>query len=351
MSFAGLVTALLLSAVSVWAAGGKDRAKAGDRDYGKLVIGFQQGGSSTLPMLALEQGYFEKSGVHTEFIPFSNSGDGLAALDTGKIDVGVSFGTSAPITQSANGAKLVIIAGNLTGGHPIITKAENAGQYKDIYGFKGKVVGTPRLFTPDVVWRGALYEAGIKPGQDLEVVEFKRPVDVLEAVKSGKVDVGIGSSSITYQAREAGLAIPLFSNDLKPNHPCCRIVTSQNVLKNKRPALVAFIKGLLLSEQKFRQDPEAAVIANINQQNFSEPLARELALEPHQQFFVDPNTKAIVDMFNYMKEIGYLDPAITLDPYSLIDTSLYVEALEQLKQEAPSPYWDELTARFADWNS
>jgi hypothetical protein len=83
----------------------------------------------------------------------------------------------------------------------------------------------------------------------------------------------------------------------------------------------------------------------------SEEVARQFALEPHNDFSTDPNTHAVVDMFEYMKQIEYLDAKITLDPYSLIDTSLYIEALNQLKLEDPSPYWDGLIARFEKWNT
>jgi NitT/TauT family transport system substrate-binding protein len=321
------------------------------KSVGKLLIGFSPGASSTLPILALEQDYYAKNGVDIEFVSFSNTADGLAALQLGKVDVGVSFGTAAPLTFVTNGAKFVIIAGNQTAGHPVITKPENANKYTDINSFRGKVVGTPRLYTSDVVWRGALYNAGIDPEKDLTIVDFKRPVDVLEAVKSGKVDVGIGATSITARAYEAGLATPLFSNDIMPDHPCCRVVTTQEVLAANRPALVAFIQALLQAELKFKDDPESAVVANVHQQEMTESYARETSLEPHVKFFIDPNTKAIVSMFEYMKDTEYLDPSLTLDPHSIIDTSLYRDALKEIEKKAPSPYWADLNKRFVEWNS
>ncbi|MDR3302166.1 MAG: ABC transporter substrate-binding protein [Spirochaetaceae bacterium] len=345
--FVFLMTAALLLAVI--GCSKKDAAKSGI--LGKIVAGFQPSSSTTLPMLAVEEGYFKDAGVDAELVSFSNTADGLAALELGKLDVGVSFGTSAPLALAVNGAKLVIIAGNQTGSHPIFTKAENAGKYKDIYGFKGKIVGSPRLYTPDVVFRGALFEAGIEPGRDLEIIEFKRPVDVLEAVKSGKVDVGIGPNGLVVQIREAGLATPLYTTDLFPRHPCCRIVTTQAAIKDKRAALVAFLKGMLLAERKFVEDPESGVRANIKQQNFTEQNARDITFSPHAEYSLDPNTNAVVKMFNQMKSIDYLDPSTTVDPYALIDTSLYVEALEALKQEAPSPYWNTLSTLFAEQNT
>ncbi len=313
-----------------------------------LRVGYQQGGSSTLPMLAENEGYFKQAGSNPEFILFTNSSDGLNALNVGKLDIGVSFGTSAPLTYRAKGSKIVIIGGNLSGGHPIITKAGRGGEFKTIQDFKGKVVGTPRIFTSDVVFRGAFQAAGLDLEKDLTLIEFKRPVDVLEAVKSGKVDIGIGATNILGQAKAAGLDIPLWSNDLFTNHPCCRIVTTEDVLHSRRADLVNFLKGELLAEKKFSEDPEAAVRAGIIQQKFSEQLARDLVLEPHQRLVVDPDRKNVTRMWNYMKEIGYAKTDIDLD--KAIDTTLYHDALVQLSKEQPSPFWETLIERYKEQN-
>lgn len=314
-----------------------------------LRVGYQQGGSSTLPMIALNEKYFDHSGVQTDFVLFTNSSDGLNALNAGKLDIGVSFGTGGPLTFVSKGSKFVIIGGNLAGGHPIITKPEHAEEYKSIADFKGKTVGTPRVFTSDVVFRGALFEAGIDPEKDLTIVEFKRPVDVLEAVKSGKVDVGIGATNIIGQSVQAGLASPLWSNDLWPNHPCCRIVVTEDALRKYRPELVKFLKAELLAEKKFVDDPQSGVRADVEQQKFGEKLASDLVLNPHLQFSVDPNRKGVEAMWAHMKKIGYADG----DPdfSKVIDTTLYYEALQELRKEQPDePFWEKLEQRYKDQN-
>jgi NitT/TauT family transport system substrate-binding protein len=320
-------------------------AGAGD----DLRIGYGVGGSSSvIPLLAVEEKLDDKVGSHPEYIAFLSSADGLNALNAGKIDVGISFGTCAPLTFITQGAKFVIVAGNIAGGHPVITKPEAAEQFTSIEGFRGKVVGSPRLYTSDVVWRGAMYKAGIDIGKDLTLIEFRRPLDVFEAVKTGKIDVGIGASNLTANARKSNLAIPLFSNDLFPHHPCCRIVTTEEVIRNKRPELVRYIKGLLLAEQRYREDPESAVRSNIRQQNLDEDIARELALEPHQEYAIDPNTRGVVEMWEYMQSCKYVDS--DLNPRDSIDTSLYRQALAELTSEYPSPFWEELAVRFKEWN-
>ena len=166
------------------------------------------------------------------------------------------------------------------------------------------------------------------PEKDLTIVEFKRPVDVLEAVKSGKVDVGIGATNIIGQSVQAGLASPLWSNDLWPNHPCCRIVVTEDALQKYRPELVKFLKAELLAEKKFVDDPQSGVRADVEQQKFGEKLASDLVLNPHLQFSVDPP-----------------------DFSKVIDTTLYLEALQELRKEQPNePFWEKLEQRYKDQN-
>ena len=313
-----------------------------------LRIGYQQGGSSTLPMIARENYYFEQTGVKTDFTVFTSSSDGLNALNAEKLDLGVSFGTCAPLTFASKGSKFVIIGGNLSGGHPVMVKKENAHKYKSIRDFKGKTVGTPRIFTSDVVFRGALFEAGIDPEKDLTIVEFKRPIDVLEAVKSGKVEVGIGVTNTIGRALQAGLALPLWSNDFFPNHPCCRIVATEEAVRTKRPELVKFLKAELLAEKKFSEDPESGVRADVSQQKFSEQLARDLVLEPHSSLSVDPNRKGVEEMWKHMKHIGYAKGEVDLG--KVIDTTLYYDALQQLRRESPDPFWEKLEQRYKEQN-
>ncbi|MDR1535707.1 MAG: ABC transporter substrate-binding protein [Planctomycetota bacterium] len=315
---------------------------------GELVVGRGQG-ASTIPMVAKDSGYLADEGINPDIIPFLSSADGLNALNVGKIDVGLDYGTCAPLIYVTEGADFVIIAGTLSGGHPIIAKKENAAVYKDIKGFRGKTAGTPRLYTADVVWRGALKREGLEIGRDVKLIEFKRPPDVVEAVNTGKIDVGIVSSGqVALIEKSPGLAIVLWSNDLFPDHPCCRIVTTREVLKNRRPELVKFIKALLRAEKKFTADPETGVTAVKNQLGMDDDLVRSLVLEPHSKLAVDPNTKAVVEMWNYMNDIGFIKS--DLDPRTLIDTSLYRQALDEVKKEYPDPFWDVLEARFQAQN-
>ena len=76
--------------------------------------------------------------------------------------------------------------------------------------------------------------------------------------------------------------------------------------------------------------------------------ARDLVLEPHIQLSVDPNRPGVEAMWRHMKQIGYAEGEIDLG--RAIDTSLYRDALEQLRREQPDPFWEQLERRFREQN-
>jgi len=311
-----------------------------------LKIGYAPGGGSVMTFIAKDKGFFKEEGIDAELVPFSNSADGLNALNAGKIDIGVSFGTGGPLIFITKGADFVIIGGHLSGGHPVLTKPENAGKYKTIADFKGKTVATPRLYTADIVWRGALIKAGIDPEKDLTIIDMKKPQDVLEAVKAGKVDIGIGTSALYVKAQKAGLAMPFWSNDFFPNHPCCRIVTPRRNVAERPEVVKSFLKAIIRAERVLKETPDVAVDVNKRFLELDEEQARAFTLEPHQIVEADPNAKAVKALWEDMKATGYVASSIDIDKY--IDTAPYWKALEELKAKEPAPFYEQLEKRYKE---
>lgn len=314
-----------------------------------LKVGYSAGGGSILSFLAQDQKLFEKEGIDVELVPFSSSADGLNALNSGKIDVGVSFGTAGPLTFITKGSDFSIIGGQLSGGHPVIALPAKIGQFKTIQDFKGKTVATPRIYTADIVWRGALKRAGIDPNKDVKIVELKTPSAVLEAVKSGKVDVGIGAASILVKAKEAGVAIVGWSNDYFPQHPCCRIVVRGKAVKENPENYRAFLRAILQAEKIKEKNPELAVDVNKRYLNIDEAMAREYTLDPHQEAHADPNRKGVNQMWHDMKSIDYVQSDLDVNRY--INVELYRDALKELLRRNPKDkFYLEAKKRFDHQN-
>lgn len=311
----------------------------------KLVVGYTPQ-AAVLTEIAQEQEYFKQEGVEVEFVEFTSSTDAYAALSSGKIDVGVSFGTAGPLTVINNGADFVIIGGQLSGGHPVVARPETANKIKSIQDYRGMTIASPRLYTPDVVWRGAMYDAGIDLSKDVTVLEMKSPIAVVEAVKSNKADIGIANNVVYAQAKAAGLEVIGWSNDFYTDHVCCRIIAKQAAVEKDPDVYRAFLRALIRAEKVRKEQPEQVVKSVQKFVNTDYEATKALVLEPHQLYNADPNRKGILAMWEHMKRIGYLQEKVDITKH--INTELYRQALTELQKKNPqdSFYTKELEERY-----
>lgn len=314
-----------------------------------IRAGYLMANGAPLAFLAEDAGLFKKAGVNVELIPFASSPDGLNALNSGKIDVAVTFGTCAPLTFIGKGADFVIIGGHLTGGHSIAAKPSVAAKFKSIKDFRGLTVASPRMYTADIIFRGALAKAGLSIGNQVKVIEVKNGPASLEALKAGKVDAAVLVYGDNGSATRAGFKILRWSNDLFPNHPCCRLVAKRVTVHRRQKDLTAFLKAMIQAERIKDTDPKRFVSTWSKRQNIAFARSKEILLEPHILFSVDPNEKGVVRMWNYMKSIGYL--RTNVDIHRNINTALYKTALDDLTKQNPSDkFYHKLQARFKAQN-
>ncbi|GFN31425.1 ABC transporter substrate-binding protein [Paenibacillus xylaniclasticus] len=328
------------------------QASANQEQSYKLKVGYGQGFGSQLGFLAEYKGYFKEQNLEVEFVPFAVTADGLNALQTDKIDIGVSFGTAGPLTFISKGSEFSIIGGHLSGGTAIFAREEDKEQYKTIEGYRGKRIGTVRLYTGDIVLRTALSAAGIDWKKDVELTEFKSPSVLLEAIKSGKVDVGVGGINRA-AAAEAGVIPVTWTNDLLPDGVCCRIVANTDEVNDKSEAYKRFLKAIIKAEKIRFSDPEETVTASrpyLN--NLDDATIRDMVIEEHQWNYSDPNKKAIEEMWDSMVSIGYITDGKDTDIDQHINTTLYKQAVEELIEENPDDeFFKQVQERFIKQNT
>lgn len=343
-----------LLAASVLAACGDDKdvkTSSANEDF-EITVGLSQSAGGTLVDIAHQEGYFEDENVTVNRVGFANSADGLNALQAGKIDVGLTFGTAGPLTFIANGSDFSIIGGHLEGGHPIVTKKENAGQYTSMESYKGKKVGTIRIFTSDIVFRSALEDAGIDWENEVEIVEFKTGSILLEAVASGKVDVAVSANSFYAQAIDMGLEAVAWSNDLQEGHVCCRVVTRTELLSDQDgEGYKRFLKALIRAERIKNEDPQVAIDAAKEYMKVDDSVIETIVNDPHSNYSSDPSKKNVAAMWEQMKEIGYVENVDDIDVNDYVNIDLYERALTELIEEHPEDgYYKEQLTRFNEQN-
>lgn len=324
---------------------------AQEQDLETIKVGYNPGTGNILTFIAIEKGFDEEAGVKFELVEFSNSTDALTALNSQKIDVAVSFGTGAPLTFVTQGADFQIISGYVSGGMPIYGNPDI--DYTGLETFVGKTVAVPRMYTPDIVWRGAMMDAGYDLSTDVNIIEFKRPAEVLEAVKSGQADIGVGTNSTYLQSVEAGLETFAWTNDLwDPVNVCCRVVATTKDLEENPEKYKSFVKAFTRAEEVLVNEPDYAVEVNAQYLGIDEELAGVMLLETNQIIEADPKADGVRKMWDVMIELGLIEPG-DINVFDHINVEIYKGVIDELAEEYPDVefFTDELPARFAEYNS
>ncbi|MCK9305934.1 MAG: ABC transporter substrate-binding protein [Methanoculleus sp.] len=296
-----------------------------------LKIGYLPTNGHALQFIAQEQGYFEEQGLNVELFQFQNSAEGSNAIIAKKIDVG-GFGPS-PLVYAAKGSPVTIIGGLMAEGAGVIVLPEKADQFPNPASFAGKTVATVRMSSGDIHFRGALRSAGLDLQKDITIQEISSPAAVLDAVKAGKVDAGIVWTPFMEMAESQGLTVIAYTSEYYPKHPCCRIATLTENLETDRDTYVRMEKALIQAYRYSRTDPDGAVDDVIKYVKIDRDVLKDAMQNTNFYISPDPNLHGIVQTYDLLKSIGYIDTDIRIQDH--VDTSVYKQALDELASGNP----------------
>ncbi len=304
-----------------------------NKELKKIKIGYLASPGHVLYFVAKEKGYFKEEGLDAELFLFTNSGEGLNAIKAGKVDVG-SFGTAAPLTFISKGTEFTIFGGQQTEGHGIVALPEKAKELTSLESFKGKTVATVRLATGDVIFRGALKEAGIDWKTDLKINELDSPAAVLEAVKKGSVDAGIVWTPFIKLGEKQGLQIVKYSGDLVKMHTCCRQVALTSKIKED-PKYYEKFQAALIKAYKFYQENQDETVDIISKYaKVDKDIIKAETYSGHIHSIPDPDKDGVVKFWELINKSGYITSDLKIENY--VDTSIYKNALDNVLKEYPN---------------
>jgi NitT/TauT family transport system substrate-binding protein len=310
----------------------------------KLKVGYLPTSGHLLYFVAKEKGFFQQEGLDVDLARFTNSGEGLTAIKTGKLDAG-SFGTSAPLAFIAKGADFTIFGGQMGEGHGLIAKPEKAERFKDLKNFRGATIGAVRLATGDVVFRAALHEAGIDWKKDLTIREFDSPAAVMEGVKKGTLDAGLVWIPYFTLAEKQGLKVVKYSGDVIKGHTCCRQVALTTTLKARQPDFEHFLTALLKAYRFYLTDRNGTVDAVAKYVQIDKGDLLTDIYGGHLLVSPDPHRKSVLQFWEFMKKADYITSNESID--NRINTRLYANALSALQKSEPKEkIWKTLEKEF-----
>ncbi|MDR3130921.1 MAG: ABC transporter substrate-binding protein [Treponema sp.] len=344
---------LLLAAAFGLASCQKKSAAAGQQKLEKFnIIADPNLTSNPLAIIARERGYFQEEGLDPNFI-FLRDGR-TEALSTGKGDIYLQE-LIPPLVYASQGAPVKIIGGTLSGGNYVITRPENAQKYARLEDWKGARLGTVRLSTSEMVSRYALGNTSLDLSKDVSFHEIDNYVNIIEAVRKGQVDIGfIGGGPFRKSALDLGLVILFPMNRMSPNYLCCRLNAYTPSLQAKRGLFVNFLQAYLRAYRDFtdpvQRDGIVEMFAELTSQSpeFVIETIFDSELNGERSYNPDPDLSRVINVWDTLIATNYIQPG-GIDIKDVVDTTVYREALENIKQRYPGEIlFEELTAYYEE---
>lgn len=302
----------------------------------KMNIGYLPSPEHLLLYVAQEKGFFKEEGIDSKLFQFTNSAEGMNSILAGKIDVG-PFGVSAPLAFIAKGADAVVIGGANSGACALVTMPDRYEELKDIKNYKGKKIASVRLSTADVIFRGALMDAGIdwKKG-DATMIEMESPAATMEALKKGRVDAALIWTPYVAMAEDLGVKIAMYITDLYENNVCCRQAVLRANLKEHPELWENFMAALIKAYDFYQSNHEETIDITAKYVRVDKKyLEKETYAEDATMICSpDPMKSSVNKYWGIMQQTGFIETDIDINDH--IETAIYKTALDKLIAQNPA---------------
>jgi NitT/TauT family transport system substrate-binding protein len=308
-----------------------------------------------LSAIAKEEGYYEANGLDVEFVSLAAGSnlDQIAALVTGKLDASLSPGAIGTLVAIDMDQPVVVIGGTMSGSTSLFLRQGEESKFPDFTAanVEGKKIGVKRTSTGDIVFRGYLKEQGVDLSK-ISFIELDSAPSAIMALNKGEVDVAIagGGGSTRYTAIKTGLNLYKHIDDFSPNYVCCRILTTPELIKNKRDAFIAYLAGNIKAYKIYVTDHKKTLDVAIKYYNVDEErINSELYVIGGRSHHPDPGKKRLSDLYKKAASVEYVTGKGDLNSH--IDTSVYEDALNKVIAENPNDsFYQEMKAVFAQDN-
>jgi NitT/TauT family transport system substrate-binding protein len=303
----------------------------------KLTLGAIPFTSSGAMFLALEKGWFREEGVDLTLRKFNTAGQISVAVVSGDLDLGVTGLTAAFYNMGGKGAIKMIAAQSFE--HPgfedlgyIVTKEAWESGVRTIPDIVGKRLGNTVIgSTIHYSWLLAAKKYDFDPAK-VKMVQLQTLPNMAAAFKGGNLDAVIATANM-YQQMQADKIGHLIAwvGDVTP-WQLGALFGSPKVLKERRPAVVKFVRGYLRGcaayNAAFNQlDAAGKKVKGPNYDEYLDILSKVVG-QTHEQIalalpYIDAkgrlDVKDIGQQVSIWQEQGQLDKSLSAADF--IDTS------------------------------
>jgi NitT/TauT family transport system substrate-binding protein len=260
-SIASLIAAIGVTAAAVMFVGCVEE----EPKLTTINMGYQPSIHQLAAMVAAEKGWWEEDlspyGIEeVELFLFPSGPPEMTAMLAGDLDVAY-VGTAPPISAMYEGLDAKIVAGVQTQGSAIVIRPELVEEYErdGVLSLKGKKIATyPPGSIQYTVLSKWLRDNGLDPEEDVDIKAMS-PSDAVSAIGAKSVDVVFLPSPHPEIIEAEGTGkIVKWSGEIWPNHACCCLVASDELIKEHPDIVKQIIQTHINATEYLKEHPDEA---------------------------------------------------------------------------------------------
>jgi len=285
---------------------------------------------SVPPFVSFAKAQMLKQDIEIEDILMSSGSLSAQTLASGQVKIIVT--TSAVVPQfNLSGGDMVIVAGTI---NKLPYQIVARGEFKTAALLKGRRVAISR-FGSSSEWlvRLSLTKMGLDPDKDVTIVQIGGPGERLAALQNNAVQATLlGPPSSTMAVRTMGMVQLADLSEYDTTYPLQSVITTRAYVKENRPLVKRFLRGLGLAFNQYRERPQDGIAFQMKQFKLPNDLAEAgyrssvRVMEPE----LKPPDNSALDIA--LKEIaGRIEKAktVTVAELRMVDDSIRQELVKE----------------------
>ena len=298
----------------------------------ELNIGYQPSTHQIAHMTAFEKGWWSEDlapfGIEkiNEY-EFPSGAPEMQAMLSGDLDIAY-VGAAPVISALATGLDAKIVAAVNTQGSDLVLRPEVP--YESPEDLKGLKIATfPPGTIQDTLLRNWLIDNGLDPENDLEIVPMG-PGDAKAAIAAEQVDgVFLPHPAPTFIEAEGNGRTVLVSGEIMPDHPCCVLVVSGDLIRNNPEMVEQIVSTHIKAIEYDSQHLEEAAETYGVKLSADTATVYESLEEWDGVWSADPRPiiESTVEYAEIQYELGYINEELTAE--DIFDVSFYEAVAEE----------------------
>lgn len=334
-----------------------DLTKVGTDDY-TIRLGMTKGNPNPVAVInALAEGFFEEEKANVDLTIIEDMGTGYSSVSTDKLDMVVAMNLT--LNRIAEGEEnLFMVGGIMSEGGAIFAKKGSKIKLEKAEDFKGLTICGIQADSELIVIEDMLINAGMKAGEDYNVIYTDNMGVNIENVMKGTADLGILNGVPVYMIGvKSGCELVAYNEDLVGKYPCCRMSVNKGMVTDHKVALTQFIIAELRGYKFFKENKEKTVknLAEFTGCDTESLEAVYYGLKDWRtamEIIMDPQVDIMKKYYDCYKTCGFIDPKTPYETDEYYYNEAYLAALAVLAEREPNEQlWKDMQEQYKKENT